>query len=104
MTAELKSLIEQIGAKSQQLHQALVAERARVDSMKDEIDRLNGVISEMENQKKDLQLEVQDLTTTLNRMSEQAPVQQSSNGSNLEIDVLVREIDFCIQQLKIANE
>jgi hypothetical protein len=29
---------------------------------------------------------------------------QSVSANGVEIDVLVKEIDFCIQQLKIANE
>lgn len=104
MTAELKSLIEQIGAKSQQLHQMLVAERVRVESMMTEINRLNGVVSEKENQNRELEKEVQDLKTTLSQISEQTQAQHVSKGNNSEIDVLVREIDFCIQRLKIANE
>lgn len=104
MTAELKSLIEQIGAKSQQLHQMLVTERVRVESMTAEINRLNGVVSEMENQNRELENEVQDLKTTLSQISEQTQAQPVSKGNNSEIDVLVREIDFCIQRLKIANE
>ena len=49
MTSELKSLIEQIGAKSRQLHQSLVTERERVRSMTDEINRLNADISDFQN-------------------------------------------------------
>ncbi|WP_300665736.1 hypothetical protein [Fluviicola sp.] len=103
MTSELKSLIEQIGAKSRQLHQSLVAERERVRSMTDEINRLNAEISEFQNQKKMMEDELQNLKTELSQVREQVQVPPvSTNG--VEIDVLVKEIDFCIQQLKITNE
>ncbi|MNJ82800.1 hypothetical protein D3C87_02050 [compost metagenome] len=103
MTSELKSLIEQIGAKSRQLHQSLVAERERVRSMTDEINRLNAEVSEVQNQKKVMEDELQNLKTELSQAREQVQVPPvSTNG--VEIDVLVKEIDFCIQQLKIANE
>ena len=103
MTSELKSLIEQIGAKSRQLHQSLVAERERVRSMTDEINRLNADISEFQNQKKRMEDELQNLKTELSQVREQVQVPPvSTNG--VEIDVLVKEIDFCIQQLKITNE
>ncbi|MNU95570.1 Chromosome partition protein Smc [compost metagenome] len=103
MTSELKSLIEQIDAKSRQLHQSLVAERERVRSMTDEINRLNSDVSEIQNQKKGLEDELQNLKTELSQAREQVQVPPvSTNG--VEIDVLVKEIDFCIQQLKIANE
>lgn len=103
MTSELKSLIEQVGAKSRQLHQLLVAERERVRSMTDEINRLNAEISEIQNQKKGMEDELQNLKTELSQVREQVQVLPvSTNG--VEIDVLVKEIDFCIQQLKIANE
>jgi chromosome segregation ATPase len=103
MTSELKSLIEHIGAKSRQLHQSLVAERERGRSMTDEINRLNSEISEYQAQKKAMEEELHHLRLELNQAREQVqapPV--STNG--VEIDVLVKEIDFCIQQLKIANE
>lgn len=103
MTSELKSLIEQIGTKSRQLHQSLVTERERVRSMTDEINRLNSEISGYQNQKKAMEDELQSLRSELDQVREQVQAQPVlTNG--VEIDVLVKEIDFCIQQLKIANE
>ena len=103
MTSELKSLIEHIGAKSRQLHQSLVTERERVRSMTDEINRLNSEISVYQNQKKAMEDELQSLRSELDQVREQVQAQPVSTKS-VEIDVLVKEIDFCIQQLKIANE
>ncbi|MDR0801622.1 hypothetical protein [Fluviicola sp.] len=103
MTSELKSLIEQVGAKSHQLHRSLVAERERVRSMTDEINRLNAEISEFQNQGRYMEDELHSLKTELSQAREQVQVQPVS-ANTVEIDVLVKEIDFCIQQLKIANE
>ena len=103
MTSELKSLIEQIGAKSRQLHQSLVTERERVRSMTDEINRLNADISDFQNQKKAMEEELRSLKSELDQTREQVQAQPVS-AKEVEIDVLVKEIDFCIQQLKIANE
>lgn len=103
MTSELKSLIERIDAKSRQLHQSLVTERERVRSMTDEINRLNAEVSEYKNQKKTMEEELQSLNSELNQAREQVQVTPVSANA-VEIDVLVKEIDFCIQQLKIANE
>ena len=103
MTSELKSLIEHIGAKSRQLHQSLVTERERVRSMTDEINRLNADISDFQNQKKAMEEELRSLKSELDQTREQVQAQPVS-AKEVEIDVLVKEIDFCIQQLKIANE
>ena len=103
MTSELKSLIEQIGAKSRQLYQSLVTERERVRSMTDEINRLNADISDFQNQKKAMEEELRSLKSELDQTREQVQAQPVS-AKEVEIDVLVKEIDFCIQQLKIANE
>lgn len=104
MTAELKSIIEQIGAKAQQLHQALVAERARVSSLTEEMNRLNAALSASLSEKEQLEKDLQQANAALNNLREQAQISSTSTAGNVEIDVLVKEIDFCIQQLKIANE
>jgi hypothetical protein len=67
------------------------------------MNRLKADFSEYQNQKKAMEDELQSLKSELTQVREQVRVQPvSTNG--VEIDVLVKEIDFCIQQLKIANE
>jgi hypothetical protein len=50
-----------------------------------------------------VKLELQELKTA-QLAKQDAQESNDENVSNVYIDGLVREIDFCIQQLKIANE
>jgi chromosome segregation ATPase len=102
MTSEIKTYIEQIAAKSRQLHQLLVAERERSASMLQEVSRLNEVVEQQEQTIFSLQNELTTVQTKLTEQREQVQEIPSST-KEFEIDGLVREIDFCIQQLKIAN-
>lgn len=104
MTEELRSYIEQIRNKTRELHQSLVIERERCSSLSTEVTRLQelvhthlGTIEELHTQKDELQ-------QSLNEQREQVRLSQQGASRDLAIDGLVKEIDFCIQQLKIANE
>jgi hypothetical protein len=102
MTPEIKNYIDRIAAKSLQLHQLLVTERERSSSMLQEISRLNELVEQQESSIQSLQTELNVVQSKLTEQREQesvAPVKIN----DLEIDGLVKEIDFCIQQLKIAN-
>ncbi len=105
MTAELKSLIEQIEMKAQNIHQKLVNERLRVSSMNEDINRLNAIISELIEKNTLQENEINQLNEALKLKNEQVTTPISSSSMNhLDIDVLVREIDFCMQQVKTTNE
>jgi uncharacterized protein HemX len=103
MTSEIKSYIDQIRAKARQLHQQLVIERERSTSMDLEISRLKELLTQQESQLTSVKDELVAVTDQLAEQREQVQVQSTSRG-DFEIDGLVKEIDFCIQQLKIANE
>lgn len=103
MTSEMNTVIAEIRAKALQLHQDLVTERERISAMSEEISRLNEHLKLEKEQSVSLKLANDELQESLNEKREQ--VQPHSTGSSdQEIDVLVKEIDFCIKQLKIANE
>lgn len=103
MTSEMNTVIAEIRAKALQLHQDLVTERERISAMSEEISRLNEHLKLEKEQSASLKLANDELQESLNEKREQ--VQPHSTGSSdQEIDVLVKEIDFCIKQLKIANE
>ena len=102
MTSEIKTYIEQIAGKSRQLHHLLVAERERSASMLQEVSRLNEVVEQQEQVILSLQNELTIVQTKLTEQREQVQEIPSST-KEFEIDGLVKEIDFCIQQLKIAN-
>ncbi|MFN5984993.1 MAG: hypothetical protein ACK476_18225 [Fluviicola sp.] len=103
MTSEIKAYIQEITDKTQSLHQKLVAERERCSGMDAEISRLNAVIAQHEEAMENVKLELQELKTA-QLAKQDAQESNDENVSNVYIDGLVREIDFCIQQLKIANE
>ncbi len=103
MTSEIKSYIDQIGTKSREIHQKLVIERERTASMMIEISRLKEQVQHQSEKISELQGEVNGLHKSLTEQHEQVQLIDSSE-SVFEIDHLVKEIDFCIQQLKIANE
>lgn len=103
MTSEIKSYIAQIRAKAQQLHQEKVLESERSASMLVEISRLK---EELAQQNQLISTLKEDLIAANNQLIEKREQVQvpSVSRKDAEIDVLVKEIDFCIQQLKIANE
>jgi predicted nuclease with TOPRIM domain len=100
MTSEIKAYIDRIQAKVQHLNTMLVTERERSGSLLAEVSRLNEVVENQTDELSKLQLDYEELTAKLTEEREPAPVQMN----DLDVDALVKEIDFCIQQLKIANE
>lgn len=108
MTTEISTYIEQIKTKVSALHQKLDAERLHVGSLTEEISRLNSAMSQIQNTVDEQAAEILSLKAELAEKREQvqvsSEVQMAPAVSPVEIDMLVKEIDFCIQQLKIANE
>ena len=105
MTEEFRKYVEQIRQKALELHQSLVVERERSGSLTAEISRLEGLLNDHKQTIEELRGQAETLQQSLDEQREQAS-QQSVNGysDDQAIDGLVKEIDFCIQQLKLANE
>jgi UDP-N-acetylmuramyl tripeptide synthase len=105
MTGEFRRYIEQIRNKSLELHQSLVVERERANSYVTEISRLETLLEEQVQTVEELRAQNAELQQLLNEQREQVRQQPPAEVSkDAAIDGLVKEIDFCIQQLKIANE
>ncbi len=103
MISEIKAYIEDITVKTQSLHQNLIAERERNSAMSAEISRLNAVLAQQEEGMKEIKNELQELQMA-QEVKQEAHESVKNDMPDGYIDGLVREIDFCIQQLKIANE
>jgi predicted nucleic acid-binding Zn-ribbon protein len=103
MTSEIKLYLEQIKAKTTSLHHALVTERERNASISAENQRLESLLSEQEAELNAFKATHAAALQELSEKREQAQIQPITRN-DLAIDGLVKEIDFCIQQLKIANE
>lgn len=104
MTTEIKTLIEQIAAKSRALHQTMVIERERAGSLELEINRLRMENTDLKDKQTQVDLENQRLKLEISQHESENRVVVESPVNDSRIDSLVQEIDFCIQQLKIANE
>lgn len=104
MTEEFRTYIEQIREKSRELHQNLVVERERCSSLIAEVTRLEGLLQESTTTIAELRAQSEELQQLLNEQREQVRQSELELSKDQEIDGLVKEIDFCIQQLKIANE
>lgn len=104
MTEEFRMYVEQIRNKTRELHQALVVERERNSSLSAEVTRLEELLRAQKATIDELNAQTIELQQLLNEQREQAPSPQEGDLKDLAIDGLVKEIDFCIQQLKIANE
>ncbi|MES2557731.1 MAG: hypothetical protein V4604_16355 [Bacteroidota bacterium] len=104
MTEEFRTYIEQIRNKSRELHQQLVVERERCSSLSTEVTRLEELLQEHTTTIEGLRAQSLELQELLNEQREQVLQPQEDPSKDLAIDGLVKEIDFCIQQLKIVNE
>jgi capsule polysaccharide export protein KpsE/RkpR len=106
MTEELKAYIGQIRTRAHELHHSLVIERERNASLAAEIARLEGLLGERETNMSLLKSHADSLQQALEEQREQARQNEESaeRSRDAEIDGLVKEIDFCIQQLRTAHE
>jgi len=102
MTDNIQKIIDQILSKSNFLHKIVLEERDKNSHLNIEIERLNKLLSEKNEEclllSKNLDSVQSALSLAENKVIEN-PV-QTSGKSEQEIDELVKEIEFCIEQLK----
>ena len=102
MTENLNTLIEDIRTRSLDLATQLKAERAQHEALQGELRRIEELYQAEHAQVKQLQTAIDELNVSLaeaqNKVVE-VPVATSSRNAE-EIDALVKEIEFCIEQLK----
>ena len=102
MTEEIQKIIDQILSKSNFLHKIVLEERDKNSHLNIEIERLNKLLSEKNEEclllSKNLDSVQSALSLTENKVIENPG--QTIGKSEQEIDELVKEIEFCIEQLK----
>ena len=102
MTDNIQKIIDQILSKSNFLHKIVLEERDKNSHLNIEIERLNKLLSEKNEEclllSKNLDSVQSALSLTENKVIENPG--QTIGKSEQEIDELVKEIEFCIQQLK----
>jgi hypothetical protein len=102
MTEQIQKIIDQILSKSTALHKIALEERDKNGFLNLEIERLNKLLSDKNEEcltlSTDLELVRSALSLAENKVIEN-PVQAIGKNEQ-EIDELVKEIEFCIEQLK----
>ena len=102
MTDNIQKIIDQILSKSNFLHKIVIEERDKNSHLNIEIERLNNLLSEKNEEclllSKNLDSVESALSLTENKVIENPG--QTIGKSEQEIDELVKEIEFCIEQLK----
>lgn len=101
MSEKIHQLIDQIRADYKRLDDQFLEQKSKVSELQDEANSLHSKLNERENTIAALELKVNELESAKNEVSEQ--VIASSEGTMLseeQIDELVKEIDYCIGQLK----
>jgi len=102
MTEQIQKVIDQILSKSIALHKIALEERDKNSHLNIEIERLNKLLSEKNEEclllSKNLDSVQSALSLTENKVIENPG--QTIGKSEQEIDELVKEIEFCIEQLK----
>lgn len=105
MSARVHQLLDEIREKSVKLKGQVTAERAKNDTLSAEISELKEEMNSKTEEVENLQNKVSELSANIESLKEQS-VNSESTGqtgtvlSNEEIDALVKEIEYCIKQLK----
>jgi len=105
MSARVHELLDEIREKSVKLKDQVTAERAKNATLTAEISELKSAMESKSQEVENLQSKVSELTDNIETLKEQSVNTNSEapNGatlSNQEIDALVKEIEYCIAQLK----
>lgn len=105
MSARVHQLLDEIREKSVKLKSQVAAERAKNEALSTEISELKLEIDSKKQEVEDLQNKVSELSANIESLKEQSVNSESSSQTgavltNEEIDALVKEIEYCMQQLK----
>jgi chromosome segregation ATPase len=101
MNPRIQQLIDEIKAKSLALHVDLQNERAKRLTQQLELDSLKLELDDVKLKNQELKAQVQVLQESLEVTKGQVvDTSHFSSRNNEEIDELVREIEYCINQLR----
>ena len=101
MTDTIQQIIEKIRSKSIEIHSQLIKEREKNIALEAENVALKAQLTDMADTQKVLNVEMSELKIALETAKNQVvetPI--SKNRKDEEIDELVKEIEYCISQLK----
>lgn len=101
MSDGISLLIEQIGDRAKHFHQQLVAERSKNEQLSNELEKLKSELSQRDSMIEQLNSEIASLRKEINTIKDHtinSSVRKQMTDD--EIDDLVKEIDYCLEQLK----
>ena len=101
MSDRIQELIDGIREKASSLHNQLSTERSSNQKLQDEVSGLQNQISSKEGEIVELKSKISEWETKLKTVDEQDVIGSEDTGvSDEQIDELVKEIEYCIEQLK----
>ncbi|PWL28813.1 MAG: hypothetical protein DCO96_08330 [Fluviicola sp. XM-24bin1] len=105
MSARVHQLLDEIREKSVNLKDQVAAERAKNDTLSAEISELKSAMENKTQEVDNLQSKVSELSVNIESLKEQSVNSESTSPTGAvltkeEIDALVKEIEYCITQLK----
>ncbi len=103
MSARVHELLDEIREKSIKLKDQVATERAKNATLTAEVSELKAEMSGKSQEVENLKGKVSELTDNIESMKEQrvnTTSETKATLSNEEIDALVKEIEYCIKQLK----
>lgn len=103
MTTKIEQLIEDIRVKHNGLKKSMLDEQQKAVSLQNQLEEVKGDLANQMNENAQLKSEIERLQSEIETVKNVSIIPQASNPvgvDNNEIDELVREIDYCIEQLK----
>lgn len=100
MSDQVINLISEVKAKALKFHSALVSERAKSADLEKSLAESKANSDAVSAENIALKKEIENLKDQLNRPVEPTIIEKSVTLKDEEIDELVKEIEFCIEQLK----
>lgn len=101
MSEQVYQLIDEIRNKAARMREQLESERSTNAKLTAEIEAIKGQLEIKAKENGELQGKIAELNEQIKTISEQGVEQSIEKGiSNEEIDTLVKEIEYCIGQLK----
>lgn len=104
MTEEIRKQINLIRNRVMELHHQLMSERERSNLLEIENNRVNQLIALKEAELNELNGRLNQVESENSELLNRLEELEKNESTDQTIDVLVKEIDFCIQQLKNSNE
>ncbi len=100
MTQKIERLIEELKMRANELKSSLLAERETNSKLQQENDRLKADLEVLTDELSKRNAEFVELEKSVEAMKENNTVSSEVKVTKEEIDEMVKEIEYCITQLK----